>query len=90
MLTVHCSSCQILCFNFIVILTLITFGAHPSNVSRWFWPVARVFALVRKGKDFVEQWMSEHCCLVDCSEGMTAAIQSFLQFKEQFRSGNEQ
>ncbi|CAK9066087.1 unnamed protein product [Durusdinium trenchii] len=44
----------------------------------------------RKGKEFVDQWMATHCLLVDCSENMTSAVQSFLKFKEQFRQATDQ
>ena len=44
----------------------------------------------RTGKVYVEEWMREHCFLVDVSEGMGSAVQSFLKFKEQFRASPDQ
>lgn len=42
---------------------------------------------LRKGLQYVNQWMSEHCCLVQVDEASTLqnVIPSLLKFKEQFR-----
>ena len=54
-----------------------------------FFPVVRLVEL-RTGKAYVEEWMRKHCFLVDVSEGMGTAVQSFLKFKEQFRASPDQ
>lgn len=40
---------------------------------------------VRKGQEYVEDWLSKNASLVQVAESMDTAVGEFLKFKEQFR-----
>ncbi|CAK9022466.1 FO synthase subunit 1 [Durusdinium trenchii] len=39
----------------------------------------------RKGKQYVDDWMGKHCCIVEAGENFDNGIARFLKFKELFR-----
>ena len=40
---------------------------------------------LRKGKQYVDDWMGKHCCIVEAGENFDNGIARFLKFKELFR-----
>lgn len=42
-------------------------------------------SVLRKGEQWVDNWMSENCKLVETDNEMASAVSLFIAFKEQFR-----